>query len=71
MKMIAIGLAAGIAMSIATTRTLSGLLYGIKPTDMMTFAVVSLMLATVALLACIVPVLRATRVDPLMVLRNE
>lgn len=71
LKMIAIGISAGIAISIATTRILSGLLYHIKPTDAATFTAVSLLLGTVALLACAIPVLRATRVDPLMVLRNE
>jgi predicted permease len=70
-KLIAAGLAAGIAISLATTRTLSGFLYQLKPTDIPTFLSVSLLLAFVALLACAVPVFRATRVDPLTVLRNE
>jgi putative ABC transport system permease protein len=70
-KMIGAGLAAGMAISLATARALSGLLYHLKPTDLPTLFGVSLLLGLVALLACAVPVFRATRVDPLTVLRTE
>jgi putative ABC transport system permease protein len=47
------------------------LLYEVKPTDPATFVVVSLLMAAVAMLACLVPVWRATRVDPMVALRYE
>jgi putative ABC transport system permease protein len=47
------------------------LLYNVKPTDILTFAVVPLLLVAVALLASLLPARRATRVDPLVVLRAE
>jgi len=65
------GLALGLAGAFGVTRLMSGLLFGIGPTDTLTFAGVSgLMLAT-ALLANYIPALRATRVDPMVALRYE
>lgn len=67
------GLAAGLAGAVAVVATgwLGDLLYNVKPTDVLTFAVVPLLLIAVALLASLLPARRATRVDPLVVLRAE
>ena len=65
------GLAAGLLGAIALTRALTSLLYGVKPTDPLTFGIVSGVLVLVSLLACAVPALRASRVDPLIALRYE
>jgi putative ABC transport system permease protein len=65
------GLAIGVTLSFAATRLLSSLLYGIAPTDVPTYAGVSLLLATVAFVASYIPAHRATRVDPLVALRSE
>ncbi len=70
-KLIAMGLAAGLVLAFVASRAIAGLLYGTKPTDMATFLGVSLLLAVLSLAACSVPALRATQVDPLVVLRNE
>ena len=66
-----IGVAVGIAGALGLTRFMSSLLYGIKPADPLTFAVVSLILISVAVLACYVPARRATKVNPMVALRHE
>jgi len=71
MRLVAIGLVAGLAASFVLTRLLSKLLFGVSATDPLTFGAVALILAAIALFACWLPARRATRVDPLVALRTE
>ncbi len=71
MKMALIGLALGLVGAFLVSRVMTGLLYGISPTDPLTFTGVSIVLLIVALLACLIPARRATRVDPIVALRAE
>jgi putative ABC transport system permease protein len=66
-----IGLGIGIGGAFALTRLISGLLFGISPTDVSTFVVLSAFLALVAFLACWWPARRASHVDPMIALRAE
>ncbi|HTH63353.1 MAG TPA: ABC transporter permease [Gemmatimonadales bacterium] len=66
-----IGVAAGVVASIAAARALGHLLYGVGPTDPLTFAAVGLLLVVVATIASYLPAARATRVDPVVALRTE
>ena len=71
MKLALIGMVIGLAAAWGSTRFFAALLVGVKPTDLLTFSVVSLCLLAAAFLACYVPARRATKVDPLQALRYE
>lgn len=71
MKLTALGIVIGILAALGLTRVMRGLLFQISPTDPLTFAAVSLLLGGVALLACLIPARRASRVDPMVALRHE
>ena len=71
MTMTLIGTAAGVAVSLALVRVMSGLLFGVSAADPVTFVSIPVLLAIVSLAACYIPARRATRVDPMIALRNE
>jgi putative ABC transport system permease protein len=71
MRVATVGAAAGIAIAFAAVRLMSGLLFGIKASDPLTFVGVTLLLGAVAAAACWIPARRAARVDPLVALRYE
>ncbi|HEX6728945.1 MAG TPA: hypothetical protein VF074_02995, partial [Pyrinomonadaceae bacterium] len=61
----------GLLAAFAATRLMNSLLYGVSPTDPITFVLVALLLTLVAIASCWIPARRATRVDPILALRNE
>ena len=71
MKLVILGVVLGLVVAFAVTRVASTLLYGVSPTDPLTFIGISLLLVTVALIACLLPTRKATKVDPIIVLRYE
>jgi ABC-type antimicrobial peptide transport system permease subunit len=71
LKLTLAGVAIGLATSLALTRFISSLLFGISPTDPLTFAAVAVSLTVVAAAACSIPARRAMTVDPVIALRHE
>ena len=71
LKMALGGVGLGLIVSLGLTRLLAKMLFGVSATDPTTFVVITLLLMTVALLACFIPAWRATQVDPLVALRDE
>ncbi len=71
MKLAVAGIAIGLAASFALTRVMKTLLYNVSATDPLTFALIALLLATVAALACYLPARKATKVDPMTALRFD
>ena len=71
LKLVAVGVAIGLAGALALTRVMSSLLFGISATDPATLVTISLVLVAVALLASYLPARRASKVDPLIALRYE
>jgi putative ABC transport system permease protein len=70
-RLASLGIAIGLIAALAMGHTMASFLYGVRPTDPLTLAAVSLLLLTVALVACYVPARRAMRTDPVIALRYE
>ena len=71
LRLVLTGIVIGLAAAFVLTRVMSSLLFGISPTDPITFIAISLVLLVVSLLASYIPALRATRVDPMFALRYQ
>ena len=70
-RLVLVGLAIGIAASLASTRLLRSQLFGVQPADPLAYAAVAVVLGFVALIACYIPARRAASVDPMIALRAE
>jgi len=70
-QLVSIGIVVGVALALGVTRLISAVLFGVKPSDPLTYLAVALGLAAVACLACYIPARRATKVDPMVALRYE
>ena len=71
MALTVVGIVAGLIGAALLTRVMASLLFGISTTDLVTFSAVPLILATIAVIASYLPALRATRLDPVIALRDE
>ena len=71
LRLAGIGIVIGLGLALAATRLLNTLLFGTSPTDALTFAAVAMLLVAIAAAASLVPALRASRVNPLIALRDE
>jgi len=71
MALALVGIFLGLIVSLALTRVLASQLYGVSSTDVATFTAISVSLMVVALIACYIPALRATKVDPMIAVRYE
>ena len=71
LRLAIVGAAIGLACAMVVSRLMAGMLYGVNPTDPLTFVAVAVLLVGVALLACYIPARRAIGVDPLVALRHE
>jgi putative ABC transport system permease protein len=70
-RLVLAGLVIGVAVSVSSTRLLRSQLFGIGPSDPLSYAAVALVLGLVALVACYIPARRAAGVDPMIALRQE
>jgi putative ABC transport system permease protein len=66
-----IGIASGLVVALALTRFVASFVYGVSPTDLSTYVAVAVVVAVIAVTACIVPARRAARIDPLVALRTD
>ena len=71
LMLVSVGVVIGVLASFGLTRFIEHMLFGVTPTDPLTFAMIVALLGLVALLACLIPAQRAMRVDPIVVLRSQ